>query len=99
MTRPLSPEGEPLSTGSTTDAIRGWRQYVDPHLPGLRGTALLAVSCNLVLELSRLFGVEGYPWRFKTPAFLLVFLLGSLVVWLAGEGALALRRSARLAPR
>ena len=58
------------------------RGYVDPYLPGLRGTAQLAVLCNLALELSRTIGVEGYPWRFKTPAFLLTFLLGSLVVWL-----------------
>ena len=74
--------GEPAPTGSTTDSTAGWRQYVDPYLPGLRRTALLAVSCNLALELSRTVGVEGYPWRFKTPAFLLIFLLGSLVVWL-----------------
>jgi phosphoglycerol transferase MdoB-like AlkP superfamily enzyme len=59
-----------------------WRQYVDPYLPGLWRTALLAVLCNLALELARVVGVDGYPWRFKTPGFPLLFLLGSLVVWM-----------------
>jgi phosphoglycerol transferase MdoB-like AlkP superfamily enzyme len=59
-----------------------WRRMTGPLLPGLARTALLAVLCNLALELIQLAGVHGYPWRFKTPAFLLMFLLGSVVLWL-----------------
>ena len=51
------------------------------YLPGVRRTALLALACNGVLELSQLTQVEGYPWQFKTPWFPLLFLLGSLVLW------------------
>ena len=58
------------------------RRYVGPFLPGLARTALLAVLCNLVLELTQLAGIDGYPWKFKTPAFVQMFLLGSLVVWM-----------------
>ncbi len=59
-----------------------WARRLSPLLPGLAGTALLAVLCNLALELTQLTGVEGYPWKHKTPAFLMMFLLGSLVIWL-----------------
>ena len=45
-------------------------------------TLLLAVLCNLALELVQLTGTDGYPWRFKSPAFPGMFVLGSLVVWL-----------------
>jgi phosphoglycerol transferase MdoB-like AlkP superfamily enzyme len=51
-------------------------------MPSLVGTAMTALLCNLALELVRLAGVGDYPWRHKTPAFVLMFLLGSLVVWL-----------------
>jgi Sulfatase len=51
------------------------------YLPGVRRTALLALACNGALELSQLTQVEGYPWRFKTPWFPLLFLLSSLVLW------------------
>ena len=44
--------------------------------PGLRRTALLALACNAALELAQLLGVDGYPWRFKTPAYVAMFLLG-----------------------
>jgi hypothetical protein len=54
-------------------------------LPRVAVTAVLAVLCNLALELSRLGGVEGYPWRYKTPSFVALFLLGSLVLWLVVE--------------
>ena len=37
--------------------------------PGLRRTALLALGCNAVLELVQILGVDGYPWRFKTPTY------------------------------
>ncbi len=59
-----------------------WRRYVGPLLPGLARTGLLALLCNLALELTQLTGVDGYPWRFKTPTYAGMFLLGSLVVWL-----------------
>ncbi len=49
--------------------------------PGLRRTALLALACNAALELVQLLGTDGYPWRFKTPAFVALFLLGTLVLW------------------
>src|SRR4051794_4387375 len=51
------------------------------YLPGVRRTAVLALACNGVLELSQLTQVEGYPWRFKTPWFPLLFVLSSLVLW------------------
>jgi len=51
-------------------------------MPSLLGTAMTALLCNLALELVRLAGVGDYPWRHKTPAFVLMFLLGSLVLWL-----------------
>ncbi len=68
--------------GGREPRFRRWRRIVDPFLPGLAGTALLAVLCNLVLELSRLASVDGYPWKYKTPLFPVLFLLGSAVLWL-----------------
>jgi phosphoglycerol transferase MdoB-like AlkP superfamily enzyme len=59
-----------------------WRRRVDPYLPGLAGTAIVAVLCNLVLEVSRLSGAQRYPWQYKTPWFVLLFLLGSVVIWM-----------------
>ncbi|MGZ5415543.1 MAG: LTA synthase family protein [Nocardioides sp.] len=59
-----------------------WRRTVGSYLPVLTRTALLAVLCNLTLELTQLTGIDGYPWKFKTPAFVQMFLLGSLVVWM-----------------
>ncbi|HEX4976377.1 MAG TPA: LTA synthase family protein [Nocardioides sp.] len=50
--------------------------------PVLRTTFLLALGCNAALEATRLLGADGGPWRFKTPWFPLLFLLGTLVVWL-----------------
>ena len=49
--------------------------------PGLRRTALLALGCNAVLELVQILGVDGYPWRFKTPTYAAMFALDTLVVW------------------
>ena len=49
--------------------------------PGLARTALLALACNAVLELAQILGVDGYPWQFKTPAYVALFLLGVLVLW------------------
>lgn len=65
-----------------TDAAQAWRQYAAALLPGLRRTALLALSSNLLLETVRLLGVDGVPWRFKAPAYPLMFLLGTAVIWL-----------------
>ena len=59
-----------------------WRRSVAPFVPGLARTALLAVLCNLALELAQLIEVEGRVWTNKSPAFVLMFLLGSLVVWM-----------------
>lgn len=59
-----------------------WRRTLGPVLPGLARTGLLAVLCNLTLELTQLAGIDGHPWKFKTPAYAAMFLLGSLVVWL-----------------
>jgi hypothetical protein len=61
---------------------RGARRYVVAVLPGLRRTALLALTCNALLEAVLLLSVDGYPWRFKTPAYPLMFLLGTGVIWL-----------------
>lgn len=60
---------------------RRWWPHLRTLLPGARRTAVLAVCCNLALEVSRLTGVGGEPWKNKTPAFVLLFLLGSVVVW------------------
>src|SRR4051812_24358268 len=69
---------ERLVTGPSSSA---WRRRVQPLLPGLVGTASLAVLCNAILELGQLVDVDGYPWLFKTPAFAALFLLGCLVLW------------------
>lgn len=53
----------------------------DALRPGLRRTALLALGCNAVLELVQVLGVDGYPWRFKTPIYAAIFVLDTLVVW------------------
>lgn len=49
--------------------------------PGLRRTALLALACNAALELVQLLAVHGYPWQFKRPAYVALFVLGALVLW------------------
>lgn len=66
----------------TEPRLTRWRRRIDPFLPGLIGTAVLAVLCNLALELSRLTGLERYPWQHKTPAFIGLFVLGSIVWWM-----------------
>ncbi len=53
----------------------------DALRPGLRRTALLALGCNAALELVQVVGVDGYPWRFKTPTYAAIFVLDTLVVW------------------
>jgi phosphoglycerol transferase MdoB-like AlkP superfamily enzyme len=59
-----------------------WRRTVEAFLPGLAHTALLALLCNLVLELVQVAALQGPPWQYKTPAYALMFLLGVLVLWL-----------------
>ena len=59
-----------------------WRRVVGACVPGLAETAALAVLCNAALELGQLTGAEGYPWMQKTPSYALLFLLGTLVLWL-----------------
>jgi hypothetical protein len=56
-------------------------RLADAVRPGLRRTALLALGCNAALELVQILGVDGYPWRFKTPAYAAMFVLDTLVVW------------------
>lgn len=63
-------------------ARTGWAQEASRHAPTLRATFLLALGCNAALEASRLLGVDGVVWRFKTPWFPALFLVGTLVVWL-----------------
>jgi phosphoglycerol transferase MdoB-like AlkP superfamily enzyme len=58
------------------------RRVVEACLPGLARTGALALGCNLALELTQLTGVDGWPWMQKTPTYALMFLLGSLVLWL-----------------
>jgi len=60
-----------------------WRTLAVRSAPTLRTTFLLALGCNVVLEASRLVAVEGALWRFKTPWFPALFLVGTLVVWAA----------------
>lgn len=58
------------------------RRTLVTHAPGLRSTFWLALCCNAALEAIRLLGADGAPWRFKTPLFPVLFLLGTAVVWL-----------------
>jgi Sulfatase len=60
-----------------------WGRAVRPFLPGLAVTGVLALVCNAVLEVPGLVDVSGrsHPWSYKTPAFVGLFLLGTLVVW------------------
>jgi len=58
------------------------RRALRALLPTLRSTALLALVCNLLLEITSLSGAGSQLWRYKTPAFVLLFLLGTAVVWL-----------------
>jgi hypothetical protein len=55
---------------------------VVPFLRGLAGTGLLALMCNLVLEVTGLATAQNYPWEQKTPAYVFLFLLGVAVLWL-----------------
>jgi phosphoglycerol transferase MdoB-like AlkP superfamily enzyme len=48
---------------------------------GLTRTALLALACNLALELVQAVGIDGLPWRFKTPTYVGLFVLDTVVVW------------------
>jgi len=57
------------------------RRAVGPFLPGLARTGLLALACNLVLEIVQLVSFGGPPWQYKTPAYALMLLLGTLVLW------------------
>ena len=66
-----------MSTGSSLR--RGWWVACAPTL---RSTGILALTCNVLLEVVQLSSVDGWFWRFKTPAFPLLFVLGTLVLWL-----------------
>ena len=66
-----------------TSARAGVGRVAAAVRPGLRRTALLALACNAALELVQLLGADGYPWRFKTPAYVAMFLLGTLMLWAA----------------
>ena len=69
-------------SGSAPTTARGRvSRLADAVRPGLRRTALLALGCNAVLELVQILGVDGYPWRFKTPTYAAMFVLDTLVVW------------------
>lgn len=62
--------------------VTRWARSAAPRLKGLGATALLALMCNLVLELTQLAGVEGHFWEHKTPLYPVLFLLNTLVLWL-----------------
>jgi phosphoglycerol transferase MdoB-like AlkP superfamily enzyme len=62
-----------------TPPARG--RSVVPFTRSLRGTALLALLCNLVLEATRLATAQNTPWEQKTPAYVFLFLLGTAVLW------------------
>jgi phosphoglycerol transferase MdoB-like AlkP superfamily enzyme len=61
---------------------RSWGRRSRPLAAGAAATLALALVCNLTLEVSRVVGTGTSPWRDKSPAFLGLFLLGTLVVWL-----------------
>lgn len=65
----------------TEPPLTRWRRAARPFVPGLAATAALAMVCNVVLDLSGLMDVEQYLWDYKTPAYLGLFVLGSLVLW------------------
>ncbi len=44
-------------------------------------TFWLAVLCNALLELGGVLGSDQNMWQYKSPAYPLMFLLGSLVLW------------------
>jgi hypothetical protein len=69
-------------TARTREGVRRAGIGLRRLLPVLGQTLLLALVCNLSLELARLAGAEGHPWQAKTPAFAWLFLLGTVVVWL-----------------
>jgi hypothetical protein len=59
-----------------------WRRTASAFLPGLARTGALALVCNLVLEIAQLTGIQGWPWKQKSPTYPLLFLLGAVVLWL-----------------
>jgi hypothetical protein len=70
-----------VATRITSKVTRRWG-VLSPYLPILAETAALALVCNLALELSQLTGAQRWPWNQKTPTYALLFLLGTVVVWL-----------------
>lgn len=60
-----------------------WGGEAATYVRTLRATFVLALGCNAALEASRLLAVDGAPWRFKTPWFPALFLLGTVMVWVA----------------
>src|SRR4051794_5350664 len=62
------------------------RHLLEPFLPALARTGLLALACNAMLELARIVEAVfsgAVPWSGKTPVFPLLFLLDVAVTWLA----------------
>ncbi len=66
----------------TEPRLTRWVRSAAPRLKGVGATALLAVLCNLGLELTQLAGVQGHLWEHKTPFYPVLFLLNSMVLWL-----------------
>ncbi|MFP5416851.1 MAG: LTA synthase family protein [Actinomycetes bacterium] len=53
------------------------------YLPGLLGTGLVAVVCNLVLELAPMTVLGPQVWQARPAAYFPLFVLGCLVLWMA----------------
>ena len=65
----------------TQPPVSRWRRRLRALPPSVASTAVLALLCNAALELTRLSTAEPYVWQYKTPAFVPLFLLGTLLLW------------------
>lgn len=67
-------------------SLSSMRHLLEPFLPALARTGLLALACNAMLELARIVEAVfsgAVPWSGKTPVFPLLFLLDIAVTWVA----------------
>ena len=78
-----SGEGPPAADLVSGRGRRRRRRPSSPYLPGLLGTGLVAVVCNLVLELTPMTVLGPQVWQARPAAYVGLFVLGCLVLWMA----------------